>query len=174
MGHVEQKRDIVVASLQPGVRPADVARLHGINAALLHRWRRKTLEGQLGEVPRRCLASRAWRSSWMRPRRDAQALGEAVRMVNRRRRATLATNIVRHWRRPDRDHLAGRDLCACWQPGGRQGIIDCDGSAGGPMIGPPSGVRIYLACDVTDMRTGAIGLAMLVQQGGRGLPPSHN
>lgn len=33
------------------------------------------------------------------------------------------------------------------------------------MIGPPSGVRIYLACGATDMRKGAIGLAMLVQQG---------
>jgi len=33
------------------------------------------------------------------------------------------------------------------------------------MIGPPSGVRIYLACGTTDMRKGAIGLAMLVQQG---------
>jgi transposase len=33
------------------------------------------------------------------------------------------------------------------------------------MIGPPSGVRIYLASGATDMRKGAIGLAMLVQQG---------
>jgi transposase len=33
------------------------------------------------------------------------------------------------------------------------------------MIGPPGGVRIYLACGTTDMRKGAIGLAMLVQQG---------
>jgi transposase len=33
------------------------------------------------------------------------------------------------------------------------------------MIGPPAGVRVYLACGVTDMRKGMIGLAMLVQQG---------
>ena len=33
------------------------------------------------------------------------------------------------------------------------------------MIGPPGGVRVYLACGVTDMRKGMIGLAMLVQQG---------
>ena len=32
------------------------------------------------------------------------------------------------------------------------------------MIGPPAGVRVYLACGVTDMRKGMIGLAMLVQQ----------
>jgi transposase len=29
----------------------------------------------------------------------------------------------------------------------------------------PSGVRVYLACGVTDMRKGMVGLAMLVQQG---------
>ena len=33
------------------------------------------------------------------------------------------------------------------------------------MIGLPGGVRVYLACGVTDMRKGKIGLAMLVQQG---------
>jgi transposase len=32
------------------------------------------------------------------------------------------------------------------------------------MIGPPAGVRVYLACGATDMRKGMIGLAMLVQQ----------
>jgi transposase len=32
------------------------------------------------------------------------------------------------------------------------------------MIGPPAGVRVYLACGVTDMRKGMVGLAMLVQQ----------
>jgi transposase len=32
------------------------------------------------------------------------------------------------------------------------------------MISLASGVRIYLACGVTDMRKGMVGLAMLVQQ----------
>jgi transposase len=32
------------------------------------------------------------------------------------------------------------------------------------MIALPPGVRVYLACGVTDMRKGMIGLAMLVQQ----------
>lgn len=32
------------------------------------------------------------------------------------------------------------------------------------MITPPPGVRVYLACGVTDMRKGMAGLAMLVQQ----------
>ena len=49
---LEQKREAIVDSLQPGVRPADVARQHGINASLLYTWRRQMLEGQLGEVPR--------------------------------------------------------------------------------------------------------------------------
>ncbi len=33
------------------------------------------------------------------------------------------------------------------------------------MIGPPAGMRVFLACGATDMRKGMIGLAMLVQQG---------
>ncbi len=33
------------------------------------------------------------------------------------------------------------------------------------MIALPPGVRIYLACGITDMRKGMVGLAMLVQQG---------
>lgn len=32
------------------------------------------------------------------------------------------------------------------------------------MIALPPGVRVYLACGVTDMRKGLVGLAMLVQQ----------
>ena len=33
------------------------------------------------------------------------------------------------------------------------------------MIAPPTGLRVWLACGVTDMRKGMVGLAMLVQQG---------
>lgn len=33
------------------------------------------------------------------------------------------------------------------------------------MIALASGARVYLACSVTDMRKGMVGLAMLVQQG---------
>jgi transposase len=32
------------------------------------------------------------------------------------------------------------------------------------MIGVSAGARVYLACGVTDMRKGMVGLAMLVQQ----------
>ena len=38
------------------------------------------------------------------------------------------------------------------------------GRAGGSMIALASGLRVYLACGVTDMRKGMTGLAMLVQQ----------
>ena len=33
------------------------------------------------------------------------------------------------------------------------------------MIALAPGARIYLACGITDMRKGMVGLAMLVQQG---------
>jgi transposase len=49
---VEQKREIVIESLQLDTRPADVARRHGINTGLLYTWRRQMLAGQLGEAPR--------------------------------------------------------------------------------------------------------------------------
>ncbi len=49
---VEQKREIVIESLQLDARPADVARRHGINTGLLYTWRRQMLAGQLGEAPR--------------------------------------------------------------------------------------------------------------------------
>ena len=49
---VEQKREIVFASLRPGARPVDVSRLHGINTGQLYTWRRQMLEGQLGEARR--------------------------------------------------------------------------------------------------------------------------
>ena len=48
------------------------------------------------------------------------------------------------------------------------------------MIGPGTGVRVYLACGVTDMRKGIEGLAALAQDhlrqkptGGAGLSTAH-
>jgi transposase len=43
----EQKRDIVVESLEPGGSPIAVARRHGIGSGLLYTWRRQMVEGQL-------------------------------------------------------------------------------------------------------------------------------
>jgi transposase len=40
------------------------------------------------------------------------------------------------------------------------------------MIGPGSGVRVYLACGVTDMRKGIMGLAALAQEVLRQQPAS--
>lgn len=43
----EQKRDIVMESLDPGGSPIAVARRHGIGTGLLYTWRRQLVEGQL-------------------------------------------------------------------------------------------------------------------------------
>ena len=43
----EQKRDIVMESLEPGGSPIAVARRHGIGTGLLYTWRRQMEEGQL-------------------------------------------------------------------------------------------------------------------------------
>jgi transposase len=45
---IEQKREIVAASLRPGARAGEVAREHGITTGLLYTWRRQMLEGQFG------------------------------------------------------------------------------------------------------------------------------
>jgi transposase len=43
----EQKRDIVLESLEPGCSPIAVARRHGIGSGLLYTWRRQMVEGRL-------------------------------------------------------------------------------------------------------------------------------
>ena len=45
---VDQKREIAVASLEPGVSPITVARRHGISSGQLYMWRRQLPDGQLG------------------------------------------------------------------------------------------------------------------------------
>lgn len=42
----EQKRDIVMESLEPGGSPIAVARRHGIGSGLLYTWRRQVVERQ--------------------------------------------------------------------------------------------------------------------------------
>ncbi len=49
----EQKRDIVMESLEPGGSPLAVARRHGIGSGLLYTWRRQLVEGQLKALLRR-------------------------------------------------------------------------------------------------------------------------
>src|SRR5215210_5393276 len=46
----EQKRDIVMESLEPGGSPIAVARRHGIGTGLLYTWRRQLVEGQFKEL----------------------------------------------------------------------------------------------------------------------------
>jgi transposase len=48
----EQKRDIVMESLEPGGSPIAVARRHGIGSGLLYTWRRQMVEGRLKALPR--------------------------------------------------------------------------------------------------------------------------
>ena len=47
---VEQKREIAMESLQPGMSPLLVARRHGISSGQLYTWRRHLLEGSSGSA----------------------------------------------------------------------------------------------------------------------------
>ena len=48
---VEEKREIALESLEPGVSVSIVARRHGIGSGQLYTWRRQLLEGSLGPAP---------------------------------------------------------------------------------------------------------------------------
>lgn len=50
---LQEKRQIVQASLQPGSSVAEIARRHGLNANLLFAWRRLQAQGLLGGRTRR-------------------------------------------------------------------------------------------------------------------------
>jgi len=54
---VALKRQIVEASLRPGVSAAQVARQYGLNGNLLHTWRWQYRNGLLGEVNEGCAES---------------------------------------------------------------------------------------------------------------------
>ena len=63
----------------------------------------------------------------------------------------------------NRDRLAGWHRRAGWLRCQRGDAAPGDGR-GAAMIAPPSGVRVWLATGVTDMRRGMNGLALQVQQ----------
>ena len=51
---IERKREIVAESLEPGVRPSDVVRKHGITSSQLYTWRQqltRRLGGKPGDRP---------------------------------------------------------------------------------------------------------------------------
>ncbi len=67
---------------------------------------------------------------------------------------------------------AGRRSFACRSSPPTTDLTPADPRRGGGMIGPGAGVRVYLACGVTDMRKGIAGLAALAQQALRQNPAS--
>jgi transposase len=64
----------------------------------------------------------------------------------------------------DRDCIAARRAAAGGCSGGRARAAASSWCTGRPMITLASGLPVYLACGVTDMRKGMVGLSMLVQQ----------
>ena len=48
---IAEKRRIVEQAMQPGASIARVAREHGVNANMVHYWRKLYREGRLGEKP---------------------------------------------------------------------------------------------------------------------------
>ena len=144
---VEQKLEIVAESLEPGMSPIAVARRHGIGTGQLYTWRRQLQEGQSGGIRPRCGAERTTTAGSGGNKRAASsgAGGDAPGRLNG-------------------DRAARRGQCMGGCPGRQRSAAAGVGGVGNPMIAPPTGVRVYLACGYTDMRKGAQGLTMLVQQ----------
>src|ERR1700742_1622227 len=47
---IEEKREIVAASLQPGVRPSEIIQRHGITSGQLYAWRQQLTRRISGEL----------------------------------------------------------------------------------------------------------------------------
>ena len=134
----EEKCRIVREAQEPGVRYADVARRHDISAAQLYQWRMALREGRLIDL---CGGSNGF----------LEVAGDAVDFT-----APVEAPVISD---ADRDRAARR-------AGAEGGVIADDRrteaahpGGGGRMITPGAGVRVHLACGVTDMRKGITGLA---------------
>lgn len=137
----DDKARIVSEAMMPGASVLDVARRHRVCTSLVYRWRRTLLrDGVASEaLP---LPGAAFV-----PVEVAGAYGAAAGAAR-----TGCGGSGRPGRTAD-------------PPGTSHRRAGAEGRAGRVrLIGPPGGVRVYLAAGVTDMRKGFDGLAALVQQ----------
>ena len=151
---LEQKREIVAESLGPELSATEVARKHGIRSGQLYTWRQQLLAGPNAVITR---AEPRFAEVELTP---ALSPPEPASLEPGRRRPG---DIVPAGG-ADRDRLARRRIGAGGCTRGWPSAAAGAGRAGRRMITLAPGLRVYLACGVTDMRKGMIGLAMLVQQ----------
>src|SRR6202040_3308061 len=142
-------------ALQPGATVASVADKHGISRGLFYRWMAKARAGLLPGVTVHGLPT---------PRFVPVRLEQM--------KCACCTGAIEDGLASTDGQLPRRDCAWQWahsQSAGeyRSGRAcpdrGCAGKAGA-MITVPAGVRIYLACGVTDMRKGFDGLSMLAQE----------
>jgi transposase len=150
----ERKRAIVAEILGSELRPTEVARKYAISSGLLYPWRQQVLGGQVSVVTG---ATPSFARVELAPGLQAPDGSEPSAPAGF---CACAITIVRSgW--------GDRDRAAEWHLGARCGwwsSAPCSQRARRSMIALSPGGRVYLACGITDMRKGAVGLAMLVQQ----------
>ena len=133
---IKQKLQILSEVAVDGATVSDVARRHDITRQHIYQWRR--------DMRRQGWAQRKRRISYL----------SSLMVVTSWRGPAPARQTIGGWR----SGFATAARYGSWEiPRQLAGTADPD--CGDGMIGPGTGVRVYLACGVTDMRKGITGLA---------------
>ncbi len=138
--------------MQPGASIARIAREHGVNANMVHYWRKLYREGRLGE--------NNTDSVRLLPVTVSEAVPGPVLQVATALPATdfgyACIYSGCHPHRVSQDTFTSRERCRCCAVAYRAG----DATA---MMGLPPKTEIWIAAGVTDLRRGFDGLSALVQ-----------
>ncbi|WP_444667342.1 IS66 family insertion sequence element accessory protein TnpB [Cereibacter changlensis] len=141
----DEKLEIVLSVGMGGATVTQVAQRRDVSRQQIYAWRHELKKKVcFRHVRRRC----SCRWSWKGPGTGGSADGRHLRST-----AAFADRAeAGEWPLPALRPVPGTGHADASYPGGGSG-----------MIGPGTGVRVYLACGVTDMRKGIEGLAALAQ-----------
>ena len=150
-GRTSRNSLIVAEAMQPGALVTEVARRWGIGTGLIYTWRRQMRGGELGAMPVPAFAAVT-----------VAPPGDRCAGAGGSTRGTGGDWQSRHV--ADRGRLALRRDGSGRSGRGRGRVATRAVGGTDAMIGPPPGTRVYLACGVTDMRSGMDRLSTRVQQ----------
>jgi transposase-like protein len=154
---IELKREIVAKSLGLDLTPSEVMRKYGIGSGQLYTWRRELLSLQTAMVAAPARFTEVEFSVPSEHRAEVEAgpietppspPSPALARAGGADRDRDAERLGVAGRRADRWARPAPDYCGAERT----------------VIALASGLRVFLACGVTDMRKGMVGLAMIVQQ----------
>jgi transposase len=159
----EQKLRIMSEALEPGATVTAVAGRNGVCRSQLYAWLQQARDGRLPGIFLSPPTAAAFRSCWHRSSFDFGTRRGALSGITTLTRLLSCSSFLSRER--------GRDLTQewSWSKGRRVHRSECARASAccgrwGPLvITVPAGVKIYLACGVTDMRRGFDGLSIMAQ-----------